>query len=541
MNVTAMNFKKHNPFIEDYNRFTEEMKDYFHYQPFGDVKARYDHLMTQDFDRQALVSILKAMNEAWDAPQASMTQIERLNDPNSVAVVGGQQAGLLTGPMYSLNKVISIIKYAKEKEAALGQPVVPVFWIAGEDHDFDEINHTFTIHDENVKKQAINQYEPIKKSVSEMTIDQEACRTWLKHLVNDLPETKYTKAWLDETLAALTLSDSYVDFFARLIFQLFEDEGLVLFNAHDTRIRSYESDYFMQLFDKHEAIAKEVAQKKRSMENAGYACSLDAGEDDVHLFYHDDHGERILLKKVNHEFVGKKGEVTLSQEDMKELIISSPERLSNNVVTRPIMQELVFPTLAFIAGDGEIAYWATLKNAFEVMNLKMPLIVPRLSFTYVNHKLTQLANQRELTIESVIQSGTMLKKQHWLAAQQPRDLEPLFTLTKENIQALYQPLEQAVEPINKDLTRDVRKNLTYVFKQIDYLKKRSQAEVTRKYNQELKQFDKLESLLHPNQGLQERSFTPYLIINEHGKSFIHQLIEDDAISFKNNHYIITLN
>src|SRR5699024_1195744 len=111
-----------------------------------------------------------------------------------------------------------------------------------------------------------------------------------------------------------------------------------------------------QLFDQHEAIAGRVAQSKQMMENQGYVSALDASHSDVHLFYHDDHGERILLKSEAGKIVGKKNEVDFTKDELSKLIQKHPEKFSNNVVTRPMMQELVFPTLAFIAGDGEIAY-----------------------------------------------------------------------------------------------------------------------------------------------------------------------------------------
>lgn len=540
MDLETLTLDKNNPLIEDYRMYTKEMERYFHYHPISDSTKRYDYLMTQTYRRADLVKMLIKMNKSWDAPQTTLNQINRLIDDESVVVVGGQQAGLLTGPMYALNKVISIIKYAKEKESELGRPVIPLFWIAGEDHDFDEINHTYTLRAGALKKHTINQYEPIKKSVDELVIDQAACVKWLKALVNDMPETKYTKAWFDETVEALTASTSFVDFFARLIFNLFEEEGLVLFNAHDDAARQYEQDYFSHIFEHHDAIAKSVSQTKKMLENAGYPTTLDADETDVHLFYHDDNGERILLKSEVDLIIGKKNEVGFTKSELADLIRKHPEKFSNNVVTRPIMQELVFPTLAFIAGDGEIAYWASLKQAFEVLDLKMPPIVPRLSFTYLDEKLIKMADHRDINIRTIIEEGTMIAKQNWLVAQQPLDIAPLFSMTKENIKRLYDPLETAIESINHDLKREAQKNLTYIFRQVDYLKKRVQDETALKYRNELKQFDLLEHMLYPNQGLQERAFSPYLIINQYGKAFISELINDQSISFEVNHYIVKI-
>src|SRR5699024_8700691 len=129
--------------------------------------------------------------------------------------------------------IISIIKLAKEKEAKLKQPVIPIFWIAGEDHDFDEINHIFSIKNNENYKNTIKQHESLKKSVSDIEIDKKATEKWLQQFLNDLPETAYSADWFKQTIRSLEVSSTYPDFFARLIFRLFPDEGIVLVDAHD--------------------------------------------------------------------------------------------------------------------------------------------------------------------------------------------------------------------------------------------------------------------------------------------------------------------
>src|SRR5699024_2425337 len=143
-----------------------------------------------------------------------------------------QQAGLLTGPSYTMNKIITVIRLAKEKENELNQPVLPVFWIAGEDHDFDEINHVFSIKDNKLYKHLINQYDSTAKSVSDINIDKDAAKKWLQRHLSDVPDTNYSATWDDDTIRCLHKSRSYTDFFARLIFQLVPDTDVILVDAH---------------------------------------------------------------------------------------------------------------------------------------------------------------------------------------------------------------------------------------------------------------------------------------------------------------------
>src|SRR5699024_12304545 len=120
-----------------------------------------------------------------------------------------------------------------EKENELNQPVLPVFWIAGEDHDFDEINHVFSIKDNKLYKHPINQYDSTGKSVSDINIDIAAAKKWLQQLINDVPETIYSATWYEHTIRCLHKAHSSTDFFVLLIFQLFPDSGVILFDAHN--------------------------------------------------------------------------------------------------------------------------------------------------------------------------------------------------------------------------------------------------------------------------------------------------------------------
>src|SRR5699024_9297482 len=131
---------------------------YFDYKPYDSLNNRLTDIKSRKYDRKALKEALYMMNQMWDAPKETFNNIDQLLDEESVVVVGGQQAGLLTGPLYTINKVISIIVYAKQQEEKLNIPVVPIFWIAGEDHDLDEVNHIYIEQSERIKKHILKQH-----------------------------------------------------------------------------------------------------------------------------------------------------------------------------------------------------------------------------------------------------------------------------------------------------------------------------------------------------------------------------------------------
>src|SRR5690625_763391 len=128
----------HNKFVSDYLNQTNQIKTYFEYNPFTSYKERLSYLDKNDYQREELTKILQEMNVNWDADESSLINIDRVKAEDAVVVIGGQQAGLLSGPLYSLNNVISIISVAKCLDDELNRDVIPVLWISGEDHDLDD-------------------------------------------------------------------------------------------------------------------------------------------------------------------------------------------------------------------------------------------------------------------------------------------------------------------------------------------------------------------------------------------------------------------
>src|SRR5699024_1079536 len=171
----------------------------------------------------------------------------------------------------------------KEQEEKLHIPVIPVFWIAGEDHDFDEVNHVFSLREKRLYKHTMHDYPFVKKSLSDLSIDHEKAETWLKGFLNDLQETNYTKKWFEETLMSLKASETYTDFFARLIFRIFPSQGLVLMDAHAPEVRQVESDYFAQMIDQHQTIHTTSYETLQHLQQKGYEIPLEMEEGETNL------------------------------------------------------------------------------------------------------------------------------------------------------------------------------------------------------------------------------------------------------------------
>ncbi|TFJ94553.1 bacillithiol biosynthesis cysteine-adding enzyme BshC [Lentibacillus salicampi] len=541
MRITPITLHKQTALIDDYRHQQLEILEHFDYDPYleSTYQQRAEALQDKQIDRGRLTEALVTMNRRWDAPQSVYHNIERLNEHNSVVVIGGQQAGLLTGPMYTINKIISIIQFAKRQESELQIPVVPVFWIAGEDHDFDEINHVYLPEKNRMKKHTLQQRVTDKRPVSDIPIDQFAAVQWVDQLFGQLKETEQTQNLYRTIQDCLQQSVTYVDFFARVIYQLFDDEGIVLANSADPAMREMEREHFMTLIENQREISSGVHKALQQLSQKGYTVSLDTEPDEAHLFYHQGN-ERILLTRDDEgNWAGRQHEVLLTTEEIMDIAKHHPAKLSNNVVSRPVMQESLFPTLAFMGGPGEVGYWSALKPAFHAVGMEMPPVLPRLSFTLIDRHLEKSLRTYGIDDENAVNHGIESLKIRWLAGQSDQPVQQVAAEIRQAIESAHKPLRDIARGIRSDLGELADKNLYYLNEDINYLEDRIMKGLEDRYTKQLNEFDRIQNTLHPQNGLQERMWNPFIWLNDYGTGFIKELTSQ-SFSFLDGHHIVYL-
>ncbi|MFD2656255.1 bacillithiol biosynthesis cysteine-adding enzyme BshC [Gracilibacillus thailandensis] len=540
MRIESQRLDLHNKFIMDYQKEVKDLLDHFDYNPYDEnvFKERKKDLQEQLFQRDALADMLHSINRRWSATEATFENIERLRDENSVVVIGGQQAGMLTGPLYTINKIVSIIALAKQQEELLGVPVLPVFWIAGEDHDFAEVNHIFLPEDTELQKYPLEDHHKERTSVSKRILNKEQAYRWLKTTFRSLKETAYTKKLFQTLYDKLMKANTFVDFFASFIHEIFADTGLILVDSGDKEVRQLESTYFYEMIEKQPEISRNVYRSLQSMRTKGYHVSVDANEQDGHLFVEQE-GERILLQKDGQNWIGKNNECQYSNQELLEIANETPERLSNNVVTRPLMQEKLFPTLAFFAGPSEAAYWSILKDAFHSVSLKMPPVLPRVSLTLVDEKLVKVLSKYNIDPSFAIDNGVQTQKINWLSAQANSPVEEMTIQLKEAIKMGHQPLKEVTNDLTDDVSQYADKNLQLLLQQVDKLSTRIHKEFSKKYHRQLKEFDYIQMHLKPDNGLQERIWNITYFLNLYGFEWVKQ-INNYSFDWKKQHYIVYL-
>ncbi|TMW73116.1 bacillithiol biosynthesis cysteine-adding enzyme BshC [Alteribacter natronophilus] len=523
MQIKYEHIKGVNPFLDQYIEQNSRLLSFYDYGSGPeDLKERAAELSERQFNRTELAGVLSAFNRRYTDCEETFRQIEKLTAENSAVIAGGQQAGIFTGPLYTVNKIISILTEAARAEDETGIPVVPVFWIAGEDHDIDEINHIFVHYRDEIKRVSVRERNDVKIAASERPVKNEETAERLLSSFRHLRETAFTGPLFEEWNRLLASSETYVDFFAALVHTLFKGTGIVLMDAHDPDIRHLEGPFFRELVRKNREIRSSFVSRAEAFREAGFGEPVTIDAALSHLFIHHK-GERILLyaSEDNGTFTDRDGRFSWTFSEVEQKA-GSPGALSNNVVTRPLMQEWLLPVLGFVSGPGEIKYWGTLGEVFQNFDYKMPPLLPRMQITICDRRTQRYAGRLDADIHKVIANGVQKDKHEWQSARRPVDYSPVFERAESEMREVLQRLRNSLSendliPHKADTFEEGALNM------LERYEKEVDREVKRDLAPGVTGYDSLSAALRPEGGLQERVINVLPFLNEYGPDLIRDL------------------
>lgn len=526
-----------NSFLHKYITGDLQVMELFDYPLTDDGLAqRLQEISSRNYIREQLSEVLYRYNKKFTNAKATFRQIERLKDERSVVVVGGQQAGLLTGPLYTVNKVISILHEAAFLENKLSIPVIPIFWIAGEDHDIDEVNHTFFHHEDKVKRIKIAERNDWKIPVSERKIKKEVAEALIKEAFQFLSETEHTKHLVNSLLNDVKEDITYVEWFSLLIHRLFYDTGLVIMDANDPSIRQLEKDFFREMIVRNDALRRGFLNGAEMMKNLGFGEPITVDEDNAHLFIHKD-GERLLLEKKDDQFFEKQGERSWTENELLQLLNRTPFPFSNNVVTRPVIQDMILPVIAFIAGPGELKYWGTLKKVFHTFQICMPLVYPRAHMTFISRKTEKNLAWIGVSPQYVLTNRLDNEKERWINVNVSSHVDEIFTDVLNSMEKIDRDLFEQIQFLDKDMEMFHQRYMKKIVGVFEEYKKKVQLTIKNKNSAIYKRFTSTETELIPEGVLQERLLNIIPFLNMYGEDLLQRLVhllnEENSLVGKN--------
>jgi bacillithiol biosynthesis cysteine-adding enzyme BshC len=461
------------------------------------------------YDRRLLCGVLREQNERFGSGPKTLAHIARLEDPKAVVVIGGQQAGLFGGPLYTAFKALTILAVARHAESALGRPVVPVFWIASEDSDLAEVDHTF-VTDREGKLQALRMPAAgqAKIPVSRIRLG-EAIGPLMDELESFLPEGDGTRDVMAELRAAYTPGRTYPQAFGAWMAHLFGPLGLTLVDPSEPRLKRMAQPLFDAEITDRSPVSKAVIEQTARLKSAGYDPQIDVRDGFLTLFHQDPARDAITMTPRGFELKASGRKFT--PKELSTLLADSPDSFTPNAVMRPLFQDTIFPSLAVVLGPSEIAYWCQLTLAYQRLGIPMPLLVPRSSVTLLEQKIERLRTKLGVDFLQVLQRGEHIIDDI-LRRKIPDSLTRRLTGARAQVTEAWDGIVAEIDALDPTLHKTVEIARGRSAHQLDFIdRKISQA--ARKKNAILRgQVERLTASLAPRGGLQERSLciVPFL-------------------------------
>lgn len=475
------------------------------------------------YPRRDLVEILGEQNAAWGAPRAVQAHIEELGQSDAVAVVTGQQTGLFGGPLYTLYKALTTLALARRLRATLQRPVVPLFWMAAEDHDVAEADHV----------------QLLDRSGALLTLRFSAWETppgflpanlrlgpgiaaTLEELRALLPSTEFVP-WLAEVLArAYAPGRTLADAFALWMTALLGEDGLVLVNPADPRLKRLTAGVLRQELAEAPRSAQRILEASERLRAAGYPAQIEARPDGVNCFLLSG-GRRALVREPAGFRLRDSGE-PIPAAELLRLAEEAPEQFSPNVALRPVVQDVLFPTLTYVAGPGELAYFAQLRPVYEQFGVPMPIILPRAFLTLAEPRFLQLLERFHLALPDLTLEPEQLSSRV-LRTLLPPDVETTLAKAREEVSEIFQGVGEAVAAVDPTLRATVGQTAGHIRGHLDQLERKTVQALKRREADTRQQVLRLCQALMPGGRPQERIFPALPYVAKYGPALLETLRE----------------
>lgn len=500
----------------DFLSYCSDVRKFFPTQPDAAHIAAFAKSVPRDPQRQAAVAdVLEKQNRSWGASEATLRNIERLRK-GAFTVVTGQQVGLFGGPALALFKVASALALTKQVQA-LGVECVPVFWLASEDHDLAEVNQALLLTQD-------LQLAPFAAATTGIAGAPVASIHFAEG-ANDL--AAHAAELLGDSPAADYLRESYAegtsfsDAYAKLYSRLFGEHGLILLTPSDTDLHRIAAPLFVDAARRAAELDEAILARNRELQSAGYHEQVKVTGQSTPLFTLVD-GARVPVHRANSQF--KIGRETVSGEELQRRIEATPEEFSANVLLRPVLQDYWLPTLAYVGGPAEIAYFAQAAVVYEKLLGRVTPIVSRMSATLIEPRIERLLTKYQVDLPEMFHGECELRD--CIAARAlPPELKQNFGDARDATDEAMKHISGSLQKLDPTLVEAATRATSKMQYQINRLEKRAAQAELRRSEIISRHAAQIESSLYPRKTLQEREIAGLYFHAKHGPALIDRLVD----------------
>ncbi|MGA8036401.1 MAG: bacillithiol biosynthesis cysteine-adding enzyme BshC [Candidatus Acidiferrales bacterium] len=500
-------------FLEDFSKVSR----YYAYPPALDGLMQSGSAVTLDPEsRRTVVEVLRVQNLAFGSAPDTFKNLDRLAN-GAIAVVTGQQVGLFGGPAYSIYKAVTAARYAAEL-TKLGTDTVPVFWLATEDHDLEEIDHTSWVTSKGLREYKIEpEHAGEGRRVGEIILGSK-----IQALVS---EAAYTLEGPNSDAVAQALRESYTaqdtfgSAFGKLMARLFADLGIILLDPLELRLHRVAAKIYHRALDESAPLRDALIERSKELERGGFHAQVKVARESTLLFFNVD-GRREPLRERNGRYFAGKSSFTL--EELHAAIDRDPEAFTPNVLLRPVVQDVLLPTAAYVGGPAEVAYMAQTEVGYKKLLGRMPAILPRDSFTLVEPAVARLLKKYSLAVEDLF-AGRQKLRGEMEQSSLPRALAAKFDANEKSLHKLFATYRDPLNKLDKTLVGALESAEKKMLHQFAKLK----GKAGRAENFRTGVLDRHERIildaLYPHKGLQERTLSALPWLSLYGGELLESL------------------
>jgi len=502
--------------FSDFLSGSPAIRKFFPHSPDPAHIAAFARSVSRDRERQAKVAdALERQNRAWGAGDATLRNIQRLRD-GAFAMVTGQQVGLFGGPLMSLLKAASVLALAKQVEA-LGVECVPVFWLASEDHDLAEVNQALLL---------TNDLQLAPFTAPTRGVEGAPVAT-IRFAAGSNSAIAQAAELLGESLAADYLRESYAEgetfsnAFAKLLARIFRVHGLIVLDPADAQLHRIAAPLFADAVSHAAELDDAILKRNRELQAARYHEQVKVTPESTLLFSIVD-GARLVVHRANGQF--KVGRDILSAEELLRRIAEAPQNFNANVLLRPVLQDYLLPTLAYIGGPAEIAYFAQAAVVYEKLLGRVTPIASRLSATLIEPRIERLLTKYQVELPELYHGECQLRD--CIAGRAlPPELKQNFDQARQRVDISMQQVSASLAKLDATLVGAAERATNKMHYQIDRLRKRAAQAELRRNEIISRHAAQIENALYPNKNLQEREISAIYFYARYGPPLIDRLIE----------------
>lgn len=470
-------------------------------------------------DRATLADALSTYQQHLGAHPAAVESARLLADPATPVITVGQQCCIFAGPLYTIYKAATAIALAHRLASELGRPVVPVFWAATDDDDRAEADHAalwdrqYVLHPLHYPAEA---GEP-GQLIGELPVAGygEALLAQAQPLLEGLPYAEETLALLHETLAA---SADLGEWFCRLLSRLFSRHGLVLCDPRLPAMRRLGAEVMRREISQPLRTTELVNRQARVIQQRGMHPALIKPEETSNFFLFDGRRRRVSYRHGRY-FAGDNA---YTPPELLALLEQEPERVLPNAVLRPVVQEYLFGSTAFVAGPNELGYWAELQLVFAALDVEMPVVAPRAGATLAPPAVARRLQEWDVAPFDLLQRYDQVRFA-LLARQQPEAVGQSFAQSRETLQQVVSQIRAAVAQVDSTLAQSAMATEQRMLNELERLEHKTLKAVERQAAQHTDQLAQARDILFPGHGLQERTLNICSLLARCGADFVADL------------------